>query len=58
MKGYAVWMAIALVAVIFITASREGFIRDAAWTDACADLARGQAISGNWNTIEKCEAVR
>lgn len=46
-------LAVALL-VLFVVSVRTGLIHDAAWHDACADLARGEAITGLHDTTNHC----
>lgn len=54
---HIVWM-ICLGIVVLAVVLVRGPVRDAAWSDACADLAAGKSIAGHWNTIEPCRDVR
>lgn len=51
------WMLTLLAVTAFVVAVR-GPVREAAWSEPCAALARGEAIPGAWKTTEPCRGVR
>lgn len=51
------WMLTLLAVTVLVVAVR-GPVREAAWSEPCAALARGEAIPGIWKTTKPCEDVR